>query len=78
MTRTRVERYMVGTGVPSLHSLGSETDDYEAGWDNLSSPRDMATFMQRMHIDGLIAPGNPFKLLSQTSFDFFWATLGLD
>ena len=78
MTRTRLGRYMTGPGVPSLHGLANETDDYEAGWDSLSSPRDMATFMQRMHVDGLIAPGNPFKLLSQTSFDFFWATLGLD
>ena len=78
MTRTKLQRYMMGGGAPTAHGTTGPVGDYMAGWDNLSTPRDMATFMRRMHLDGALPAGSPLKRLTAGSNAFFWATLALD
>jgi beta-lactamase class A len=43
---TRLDRYM--TGGPSAHGLASWSDDFKAGYDNFSTPRELVTFYQRV------------------------------
>ncbi|MEO6724822.1 MAG: serine hydrolase [Blastocatellia bacterium] len=66
---TRIHRYMVGTGAPSAHGNASSYDDRLHGWENLSTPREMAGLLRHVH-NG--------DFLSATSVNRFWATLALD
>jgi hypothetical protein len=70
LAHTRLNRYMTGTGSPSRDGEGSATDDYEAGYDNITTPREWTTFLATMHEN----PG----LLSAESYDYFWELLGLN
>jgi beta-lactamase class A len=66
---TRIHRYVVGTGAPSAHGNSSAYDDRLHGWENLSTPREMASLLRHVH-NG--------DFLSATSVNRFWATLALD
>lgn len=68
---TRVNRYMTGTGAPSAHNTSSPGGDYRAGFDNLSTPREMVRMLQRIH-------ANENSLLNPISHSAFWRILGLD
>lgn len=68
---TILERYMTGAGAPSNHGNNDPGDDYRAGFDNLSTPREMIELLQRVH-------HNPNGLLTANSHTFFWETLGSD
>jgi beta-lactamase class A len=46
LTVTRLDRYL--SGGPSAHGLGSADDDYKAGYDNFSTPRELALFYQKV------------------------------
>jgi hypothetical protein len=70
MHRTRLNRYMTGTGSPSIHGTTGSRGDYEAGYDNVTTPREFAYFLQLMHVN----PG----LLSQTMYEKYWELLGLN
>jgi len=71
LAQTRINRYLVGTGAPSAHGLSTPSADYEAGWDNVSTPREMNTLLQSIH-------ANTGNLLSSSSATFFWNTLNLN
>jgi hypothetical protein len=43
---TRLDRYL--TGGPSAHGLGNWFDDFKAGYDNFSTPRELALFYQKV------------------------------
>ena len=45
---TRIHRYVVGTGAPSAHGNASAYDDRLHGWENLSTPREMASLLRHM------------------------------
>lgn len=66
----RLQRYMTGPGVPSLHGNSTEGEDYLDGWDNLATPRQFARFLQLVHQNA--------GLLATASRTFFWNTLGLN
>ena len=67
---TRLNRYMTGTSSPSAHGNDSASADYEAGWDNVTTPREWTTFLAAVHEnDGL---------LEDDSYDKFWELLGLN
>ncbi|MBD2069454.1 serine hydrolase [Leptolyngbya sp. FACHB-671] len=68
---TRVNRYMTGTGAPSAHNTTGPGGDYRAGFDNLSTPREMVRMLQRIH-------ANENSLLDPISHSAFWRILGLD
>jgi hypothetical protein len=70
LTRTRLNRYFTGSGSPSIHGGGSASDDYAAGFDNVTTPREYASFLQLMHVN----PG----LLSADSYDMFWEIMKLN
>jgi hypothetical protein len=78
LSRTRLERYMTGDGAPSPHGNSGPRGDYEDGWDNVSTPRDLTTFLRRVHDDGALPVGSPLKRLTPASWSFFWASLGRD
>ena len=70
LDHTRLNRYMVGTGSPSAHGNSGAAADYEAGWDNVTTPREWTTFLAAVHEnDGL---------LEDDSYDKFWELLGLN
>ncbi|HWM18894.1 MAG TPA: serine hydrolase [Ilumatobacteraceae bacterium] len=70
LDHTRLNRYMVGTGSPSAHGTSGAAADYEAGWDNVTTPREWTTFLAAVHEnDGL---------LEEDSYDKFWELLGLN
>jgi len=63
---SRIQRYLTGGG--SAHGLGSWLDDFKAGWDNFSTPRELATFWRLVYEnDGL---------LSGDAYDRFLAITG--
>jgi hypothetical protein len=66
----RLQRYMTGDGVPSLHGNSTEGEDYLDGWDNFATPRQFAQFLQRVHQNG--------GLLTTASHTFFWNMLDLN
>jgi hypothetical protein len=73
LAQTRINRYMTGTGAPSAHGLNvpgmtGPGADYRAGWDNVSTPREMTTMLQSIN-------ANTGNLLSGSSATFFWDTL---
>ncbi|HEY7640223.1 MAG TPA: serine hydrolase [Steroidobacteraceae bacterium] len=43
---TRLDRYL--SGGPSAHGLGSSSDDFKAGYDNFSTPRELVQFYQQV------------------------------
>jgi hypothetical protein len=43
---TRLDRYL--SGGPSAHGLGDSSDDFKAGYDNFSTPRELALFYQKV------------------------------
>jgi hypothetical protein len=43
---TRLDRYL--SGGPSAHGLGNWFDDFKAGYDNFSTPRELALFYQKV------------------------------
>lgn len=74
MHHTRMNRYMVGTGSPSIHGANPLCDgacaDYANGHDNVTTPRDFAYFLQLMHVNpGLLEPDSHAK---------FWQLLSLN
>jgi beta-lactamase class A len=62
--RTRLRRYMTGTGSPNASS------DYADGIDNTTTPREYAMFLRRVHQNN--------GLLSNASFNRFWNTMALN
>ena len=46
LTVTRLDRYLTGGG--SAHGLGNWFDDFKAGYDNFSTPRELALFYQKV------------------------------
>jgi hypothetical protein len=46
LTVTRLDRYL--TGGPSAHGLGNWFDDFKAGYDNFSTPRELALLYQKV------------------------------
>jgi len=70
LTDTRWRRYMRGSG-PSPN--GSTA--YQNGQDNTSTPQEMAALLQMIHNND---DGNGNALLSSTSYNFYWNTMGLD
>src|SRR5688572_7827275 len=46
LTVTRLDRYL--TGGPSAHGLGNWFDDFKAGYDNFSTPRELVLFYQKV------------------------------
>ncbi len=67
---TRINRYMTGSGAPSAHNNSGPIRDYEEGWDNISTPREMITLLRRIHTNN--------RLLVPASHTFFWDTLNRD
>jgi len=54
LSATRLQRYLTGGG--SAHGLGSWFDDFKAGWDNVTTPRELATFWRLVYQnDGLLS-----------------------
>lgn len=68
LSRVRLNRYMTGSGAPSTAGNSSPGGDYRSGIDNLASPREYATFLKLVY-------ENQDGLLSQASYDAFWATM---
>ena len=68
LTGVRLNRYMKGSGAPSTAGNSSPGNDYRSGVDNLATPREYATFLKVVY-------QNQGGLLSQASYDAFWATL---
>ena len=66
----RLQRYLTGDGVPSLHGNSTEGEDYLAGWDNVATPRQFAQFLQLVHQNS--------GLLAGASHTFFWDMLDLN
>jgi beta-lactamase class A len=64
---TRIYRYM--TGGPSLYGNGSASGDRAAGYENLSTPREMVELLRKVLQD---------NVLSDDGEDRFWTTLRLD
>jgi beta-lactamase class A len=69
LSTTRIQRYMTGTGAPSMHGNSSANQDRAEGWENISSPREMVTLLERVLRD---------NVLSNTSETRFWNTMALD
>jgi len=67
---TRINRYMTGTGSPSMQGTTGPGGDYRAGFDNLSTPREMVRLLQLVH--------NNNGLLSNVARSAFWRIMGLD
>jgi len=56
LDRIRLQRYQSGTGAPSAHGLSGPWGDYSAGFDNTATPRQLATFYQKVYEnDGLLS-----------------------
>jgi beta-lactamase class A len=70
LTTTQLQRYMTGPGAPSNHGNDTPKEDYIEGFDNLSTPREMVELLQQIHQNN--------NLLTSSSYEFFWKTLGLD
>ncbi|MFB2938246.1 serine hydrolase [Aerosakkonemataceae cyanobacterium BLCC-F154] len=68
---TILDRYTPGSGAPSNHGNDGVVEDYRAGFNNLSTPRDMIELLRQIHY-------NQNGLLSANSHTFFWETLGSD
>lgn len=64
----KLQRYVTGTGAPSAHGLADPSADYSAGYDNVASPRDMATFYKLVYQNA--------GLLSAKRHEAFFDTLG--
>lgn len=74
MRQTRFNRYMTGTGSPTIHGPNPLCDeacaDYANGYDNVTTPREFAYFLQLMHVNpGLLEPAGHAK---------FWKLMGLN
>jgi beta-lactamase class A len=71
LTVSRLDRYMSGTGSPSAHGLGTWGDDFRAGYDNRTTPREFASFYQQAwENDGLLSPASYatfLDIMSQSS-----------
>ena len=62
---SRIERYY--TGGPSAHGLGDWFDDFQAGYDNFTTARELATFWQLIYEnDGLLSADSYNRFLSVT------------
>jgi beta-lactamase class A len=60
-----LQRYM--TGGKSAHGLGNWFDDFKAGYDNFSTPRELATFWKTVYEnDGLLSADAYSRFLSIT------------
>ena len=71
LDQTRLNRYLVGTGAPSAHgNVTGPLGDYQEGWDNLSTPREITSMLQQIHENA--------GLLSGFSYDKYWAIMALD
>jgi len=66
---TRINRYMTGSGAPSVHGNASSFGDRQDGWENLSTPREMVKLLRRVFQD---------NVLSNSSEGQFWNVLGDD
>ncbi len=69
LDKTRVNRYMTGTGAPSMHGNSNSGEDRAEGWENKSTPREMVTLLKKVLQD---------NVLSNTSETRFWNTLKMD
>lgn len=69
LNTTRVNRYMTGTGAPSMHGNSNSGEDRAEGWENKSTPREMVTLLKK------VLQAN---VLSNTSETRFWNTLKMD
>ncbi len=69
LDRTRINRYMTGTGAPSMHGNNSAGDDRAEGWENKSTPREMVTLLQK------VLQNNVLSNLSELRF---WNTMSMD
>jgi Ca2+-binding RTX toxin-like protein len=71
LDQTRINRYMTGTGAPSAHgNVVGPLSDYQEGWDNLATPREITSMLRQIHEnDGL---------LSGVSYDKYWQIMALD
>lgn len=66
---TRINRYMVGAGAPSVHGNASAFGDRQDGWENISTARELVNLLRRVLQD---------NVLSNTSETRFWDVLGDD
>jgi beta-lactamase class A len=69
LERTRLLRYMTGTGAPSAHGNANASEDREEGWENRSTPREMVTLLKRIRNENLLTGLSRLR---------FWATLKMD
>jgi beta-lactamase class A len=69
LDKTRINRYMTGTGAPSMHGNSSAGADRSEGWENKSTPREMVTLLKK------VLQQNVLSNLSETRF---WNTLKMD
>lgn len=67
---TRMNRYMTGSGSPSIHSTAGSCGacgDYATGYDNVTTPREFAYFLQLMHVNpGLLLEPDMHRTLLVT------------
>jgi hypothetical protein len=56
LDKIRIQRYQSGTDAPSAHGTTGSIGDYMAGYDNIATPRQMASFYQQVYEnDGLLS-----------------------
>jgi hypothetical protein len=67
LSNTILDRYMTGTGAPSMHGLAGPGSDYRAGFDNESTPNEMLSLLTQIDDNA--------GLLSSDSFDVFWEVM---
>lgn len=70
LERTRLNRYMTGKDAPTAHGTTGAEGDYQAGYDNVTTPREYATFLKLMHEN---AGG-----LSPAMHDRYWEIMSLN
>jgi beta-lactamase class A len=69
LPNTRLNRYIMGTGAPSVHGNASATEDHQEGWENTTTPREMVTLLRKIWND---------NMWSNTNETRFWDTMNLD
>jgi beta-lactamase class A len=69
LSETRIHRFMTGAGAPSAHGNDNVSEDRAAGWENLSTPREMVTLLKKVLQDSALGSESALR---------FWQTLKLD
>lgn len=66
---TRINRYAIGPGAPSVHGNVNSFDDRQEGWENVSTPRELVKLLRSVLQD---------NALSNLSEGRFWDVMGDD